>query len=243
MESDSGNKLRVGRRFPWSSRNPLRCIYTTYSFDRQEACHAEIYRHRVHLRREDRESKGEKICATAVVLLVRRRHGSNSRLPVVPGSSASCLCRASTAIMRSPWRARPSVSTCCSAHSHLAQLARAGSSHSRPRCRGSPWPRWAGPNDVLTVVPGAKTQWHRRDGPLRPVWRKKGLHRRSVCERLDLSVGYCFRGEKRLTLILNRMADWRVLGITVEWWSNGPDWVVSWLAFGPLIVDPMAVAA
>jgi hypothetical protein len=96
-----------------------------------------------------RESEGEKICAAAEVLLVRRRHGSNSRPPVVPGSSASCLCRASTVIMRSPWRARVSVSACCSAHSHQAQLACAGSSHSRPR--------WVGPNDVLAVDPGAKT--------------------------------------------------------------------------------------
>jgi hypothetical protein len=106
MESDCGNKLRVGCRFPRSSRNPLRCIYTAYSFDRQEACCAEIHHRRVHLRCEEKESEGEKIYAAAVVLLVRRRHGSNSHPPVVPGSSASCLCRTPTAIMLSPWRPR-----------------------------------------------------------------------------------------------------------------------------------------
>jgi hypothetical protein len=61
-----------------------------------------------------REGKGEKIYAAVVVLLVRRRQSSNSRPLVVPGSSASCLCRASTAIMRSPWRARATVSAAVS---------------------------------------------------------------------------------------------------------------------------------
>jgi hypothetical protein len=50
------------------------------------------------------------------------------------------LCRAPTAMMLSLRRTRASVSACLqrsSAHSHLTQIARAGSSHSRPRCRGS----------------------------------------------------------------------------------------------------------